>query len=98
MRACDAWDACYAAQKELKKEAQIPYQHSQQLKDSCYKMLSTITRILEYPPQAKDAAGLHRLINRLNRIIELANRQECGALLLEIQKEAEAVWDRMKDL
>jgi len=91
------WDKCHAALQELKKEARVPYEKSQELKDSCYKMISLIQRILEYPPQAKDSAGLVKLGTRLHRIIELANIQECGALQIQISKEAEAVWDRMKD-
>lgn len=90
-----AWDECYLALKEIKDLAHVPNEHSVALRDTCHRMRAAIGRMLAYAPQRENAQGLQNLNERMARVIELANMQECGSLQIEINREMDAAWKRM---
>ncbi len=89
------WDECHEAMREVKSLARIPEQRSIELRDACYRMRGALQRMMRYPPVSENSSDLRMVMMWLDRVIELANTQECGALGLAIGRAMESAWRRM---
>ena len=90
-----AWDDCFNALRKIKDLAHVPNAHSVELRDACHAMRAEIAKMLEYAPVRDSSDDLHRLIERLGRVVELANIMECGSLQIEIERAMESAYKRM---
>lgn len=92
-----AWDGCFNALRKIKGLAHVPNKNSEELRETCHTMRAEIIKMLEYAP-VRDGSGsneLHRLSERLNRVVELANMMECGSLIVEIERVMDSAYKRM---
>lgn len=90
-----AWDSAFEALRSVKDLSAKPHEHSQKLRDVCREMQEGIRRMLEYGPISKGGDDLRKINERLDRVVELANMQECGSLMIEIQRAMESAYRRM---
>jgi hypothetical protein len=90
-----AWDDCWTALRKIKDLAHVPNKHSEDLREACHAMRAEIPKMLEYGPVRDGSDDLHRLAERLARIVELANMMECGSLQIEIERAMESAYKRM---
>lgn len=66
----------------------------QQIRDNLDEFESNLRKILEFP-KVVEAPEAERLLRRVERLRELRNMCEFGSLMIEVERDMDAVWRRL---